>query len=192
MTARAFTLSWRPFGERATTSGPAPPAATRSTVACVYTIAPAFSAAGRSEISAERLAPVGQPKQQVPWPSQSGALRGSGPCAMPSASAPRAMIRAGSPRAGCLASWTSSQASTVLNQGSSSWGLIGAPCRRAQSARAQGGARRQVPELMTVVPPTASAVGSRMLTLPSVDCIPNAEYIGAERTMTDPTKSGRR
>jgi hypothetical protein len=113
--------------------------------------------------------PVGQEWQQV----TSRALRASPWLEAPMASAPMRHSSALRPTAPLTTGVTCSARSTASNSPSSSEAQP-SPCSSRQRARTSSGARKQVPELITVVPPTQRPTGSGIAGRPSATVRPES------------------
>src|SRR3954453_6878601 len=105
------------------------------------------------------LAEVGHPKAQTPVPTQPLALRNRKSLDQPRASAPRLTTWALPPASSGGIWLTFSSLSTRRKKGSSSSTVSSSrPKRERHSSSTVGGVRKQVPELISVVPPTLAAV----------------------------------
>jgi hypothetical protein len=122
------------------------------------------------------LASSGQPKTHTPWPWQPRTLRRIGPPRYPRASAPRRNTAPFAPSTSSRTGATPSTASTSSNRGAMSSGPIAGIPSADQDRSTSSGVRKQVPELTTVVPPSALPIGSAITGRPIVDVRPPSRY----------------
>lgn len=113
-----------------------------------------------------RLASISQPKGQVAHCAQEPALREIGPPLAPSAAAPSIASCPLRPIVSVSTGVTRRNRSASANSASRSRAQS-TPSRSRQASRTASGARKQVPELITVVPPTALPTGTGIEGLPS-------------------------
>src|SRR6185295_7596675 len=119
------------------------------------------------------LALLGQPIAHWQAPRQPVALRRSGALGQSSAAAPSSASSPLRPSTSIDAWATPIVASASATRGPSSSGLARArPCRSCQAVATAGGGAKQVPELITVVPPTARPSGSAIGGLPRAIVVP--------------------
>ena len=129
--------------------------------------APASQAWGRALRWTPPLALLGQPIAHWQAPRQPGALRRSGALCQSRAAAPSSASSPFRPSTSIGAGATPIVASTSATRGPSSSGLASAArAARARSLPPRWAGRKQVPELITVVPPTARPSGSAIGGLP--------------------------
>ena len=177
-TTSARTRSVPPPAVAATTSVIRSPRRTRSrTRAPVKSTAPASHARGTNVTPVCCFAPAGQPNAHTPEPTQPRALRRRKPPENPSASTPRRTIAAFSPAnsAGTSATPIVSSTSSKTGVSSSSVNSVSPSCVRHR-CRTCAGVRKQVPLLMSVVPPTPLPVGSMIGGSPIVALWPPSRY----------------
>ncbi len=127
------------------------------------------------------LADGGQPNAHTPEPMHPFALRRRYPCDHPSRSAPRRATAAFSPTSSGATSATESRCSTRSKQGRRESSSSSSPNSVRQRSSTRDGVRKQVPELINVVPPRPLPSGSPIGGLPTV-AVP-AELARALRTV---------
>ena len=118
-----------------------------------------------------RLASIWQPSGQVLHWTQRPALRLIGPPLAPSAAAPSAQSWPFRPSVSRSSGVTASVSSAAAYSGSRS-PAHSMPSASRHSSITSAGARKQVPELITVVPPTVRPTGMGMAGLPIAIVIP--------------------
>ena len=163
-----------PSARRASTPIARPPSiSTRFTCRPETILAPASQACGSAFRWTPPLALLGQPIAHWQAPRQPGALRRSGAPAQPRAAAPCRANLPLRPSTSSGAGATPIVSSTSASRASSDSGSASARPSRSNHDVATGrGGRKQVPELITVVPPTARPIGSAIGGLPRAIVVP--------------------